>query len=225
MKKLLILAAMMIVSAPALAEPVTKGAVQRLNLDSIKLDGTTVTATGAELNYNDVTTAGTVEASKSVVVDANKDASGFRNITGEAVILTSAVNTSGIVFTSNMYRNPAVQFTKKAVALASVNAGEVVIDALSGRQICLAGGSVMADGTLLTATNLVLTETGGTAIATIPIARLQSEITIPLSSTAVTLSSIYSRCLYAGNGVKVSKTGGTAAGGSNVFVNLLYTIQ
>ena len=132
MKKLLILAAMMIVSSPALAQTVTKGMVQRLNLDSIKLDGTTVTATGAELNYNDVTTAGTVEASKSVVVDANKDASGFRNITGEAVILTSAVNTSGIVFTSNMYRNPAVQFTKKTVTIAQVNAGEVVIDPLSG---------------------------------------------------------------------------------------------
>lgn len=44
---------------------------QRLNLSRITLDGTVVTATGAELNFNDVT-AGTAEASKALVVDANK---------------------------------------------------------------------------------------------------------------------------------------------------------
>lgn len=43
------------------------------------LDG--VTATATELNYTDVTTIGTVQASKAVVVDANKDASAFRNVT------------------------------------------------------------------------------------------------------------------------------------------------
>ena len=43
-----------------------------------KLDG--VTATTTELNYVD-TTAGTVSASKAVVVDSNKDTSGIRNLT------------------------------------------------------------------------------------------------------------------------------------------------
>ena len=42
------------------------------------LDG--VTATTSELNYVD-TTAGTVAASKAVVVDSNKDTSGIRNLT------------------------------------------------------------------------------------------------------------------------------------------------
>jgi len=49
-----------------------------------KLDG--VTATTTELNYVDVTTAGTVEASKAVVVDGNKDATGFRNVSGTGTI-------------------------------------------------------------------------------------------------------------------------------------------
>jgi hypothetical protein len=43
------------------------------------LDG--VTATYAELNYNDITTAGAAQATKSVVLDANKDHAGIRNLT------------------------------------------------------------------------------------------------------------------------------------------------
>ena len=53
MKKLMIcLAVMAVVLVPfmASAQNVTKGSVQRLNLDSITLDGTVVTATGTEIN-------------------------------------------------------------------------------------------------------------------------------------------------------------------------------
>lgn len=40
-----------------------------------------LTASAAELNFNDGTTIGTVVASKTVAVDANKDVAGFRNVT------------------------------------------------------------------------------------------------------------------------------------------------
>ena len=40
---------------------------------SWKIGGTAITATAAELNYNDITTLGTVEASKVVTADANGD--------------------------------------------------------------------------------------------------------------------------------------------------------
>lgn len=43
------------------------------------LDG--ITASVSELNYLDVTTIGTAEASKAVILDANKDITGIRNIT------------------------------------------------------------------------------------------------------------------------------------------------
>jgi len=52
-----------------------------------KLDG--VTATTTELNYVD-TTAGTVVASKAVIVDSNKDTSGARNITATGIIASTA---------------------------------------------------------------------------------------------------------------------------------------
>ena len=87
------------------------------NLDvsgSLTLGGTAITATGAELNILDgVTstaselnlvdgiTAGTVSASKAVIVDSNKDISGFRNlsITGDLTVagddITMGTNTAG----------------------------------------------------------------------------------------------------------------------------------
>ena len=63
------------------------------------LDG--VTATASELNLVDGITAGTVSASKAVIVDSNKDITGFRNlsITGDLTVagddITMGTNTSG----------------------------------------------------------------------------------------------------------------------------------
>ena len=60
-----------------------------------------VTATATEINLLDGVTAGTVVASKAVVVDSNKDVSGFRNlsITGDLTVsgddITMGTNTSG----------------------------------------------------------------------------------------------------------------------------------
>lgn len=47
----------------------------------MQLDGTNLTMTAAQSNYVSGVTAGTIAASKAVVVDANKDASAFRNLT------------------------------------------------------------------------------------------------------------------------------------------------
>lgn len=47
---------------------------------ALKLAGTAITASAAEINAVDITAAGTVQASKAVVVDANKDIGDFRNL-------------------------------------------------------------------------------------------------------------------------------------------------
>ena len=51
-----------------------------LDIAGLKIGGTAVTSTAAELNLLDGITAGTVSASLAVIVDSNKDISGFRNI-------------------------------------------------------------------------------------------------------------------------------------------------
>ena len=57
------------------------------------LDG--VTSTTAELNLLDGSTAGTVVASKAVVVDSNKDVTGFRNITLTGELDAATLDVSG----------------------------------------------------------------------------------------------------------------------------------
>ena len=57
------------------------------------LDG--ITSTAAELNLLDGSTAGTVVASKGVVVDSNKDVTGFRNITLTGELDTATLDVSG----------------------------------------------------------------------------------------------------------------------------------
>jgi len=85
-----------------------------VHTDAINLDGTAITATAAEINILDgVTstaselnlvdgiTAGTVSASKAVIVDSNKDLSGLRNLTisGDLTVsgddITMGTNTAG----------------------------------------------------------------------------------------------------------------------------------
>ena len=57
------------------------------------LDG--ITSTAAELNLLDGSTVGTVVASKGVVVDSNKDVTGFRNITLSGELDTATLDVSG----------------------------------------------------------------------------------------------------------------------------------
>ena len=57
------------------------------------LDG--ITATATELNFTDGISAGTVIASKAVAVDANKDVTGFRNITLTGELDTATLDVSG----------------------------------------------------------------------------------------------------------------------------------
>ena len=57
------------------------GATIDIVKDKLLIGGTAVTTTAAELNFLDTASAGTVVASKAVVVDSNKDISSFRNVT------------------------------------------------------------------------------------------------------------------------------------------------
>jgi len=67
-----------------------------LETDALSINGTSVTATAAELNYSDTGSAvGTVVASKVVTVDANKDVASFRNITLTGELDAGSLDISG----------------------------------------------------------------------------------------------------------------------------------
>ena len=66
-----------------------------LETDALSINGTAVTSTAAELNLVDGITAGTVSASLAVIVDSNKDISGFRNVTLTGELDAATLDISG----------------------------------------------------------------------------------------------------------------------------------
>ena len=77
--------------------PNLSGACTSTQAELNLLDG--VTANTTELNYVDITTLGTVQASKAVTADANKDVTAIRNLT-----ITGALSAgSGLVTMSDIY--------------------------------------------------------------------------------------------------------------------------
>ena len=67
-----------------------------LETDALSIASTAVTSTAAEINYNDTgASVGTVVASKTVTVDANKDVSSFRNITLTGELDAGSLDISG----------------------------------------------------------------------------------------------------------------------------------
>ena len=68
-----------------------------LDIAGLKIGGTAVTSTAAELNLVDGITAGTVSASLAVIVDSNKDITGFRNVTLTGELDAATLDVSGDV--------------------------------------------------------------------------------------------------------------------------------
>ena len=66
--------------------------VSSITVSGLTLGATTITATGTELNYCDVTTAGTAQASKAVILDASKDITGLNIVT--ATTLAGTLSTA-----------------------------------------------------------------------------------------------------------------------------------
>ena len=71
------------------------GATIDIVKDKLLIGGTAVTTTAAELNVLDAVTAGTVAASKGVVVDSNKDIASFRNVTLTGELDAATLDISG----------------------------------------------------------------------------------------------------------------------------------
>jgi hypothetical protein len=67
----------------------------------LAINGTAITSTAAEINQLDDVTAGTVAASKVVVVDSNKDIGDFRNVTASGTVKTALLDVNSIFSTDS----------------------------------------------------------------------------------------------------------------------------
>jgi cytoskeletal protein CcmA (bactofilin family) len=108
-----------------------------LETDALSIDGTAVSATAAELNYNDTgASVGTVVASKTVTVDANKDVSSFRNITLSGELDAGSLDVSGDADIDGTLEADAI--TVGGTALATVIAGTTVTTATNANHVSVA---------------------------------------------------------------------------------------
>ena len=84
--------------------------------NGLKLGGTLVTSSAAELNYNDISTLGTAQANKVLTVDSSLDVTGIRNLTATGTI--QAANFTG---TGNTTIGDAVTDTVAVNATITTN--------------------------------------------------------------------------------------------------------
>jgi len=99
-----------------------------LETDALSIASTAVSATAAELNYNDTgASVGTVVASKTVTVDANKDVASFRNITLTGELDAGSLDVSGDADIDGTLEADAI--TVGGTALNTVIAGVTVTNA------------------------------------------------------------------------------------------------
>tara|TARA_R110002126_G_scaffold1078_5_gene6570 strand:+ start:4698 stop:7067 length:2370 start_codon:yes stop_codon:yes gene_type:complete len=122
------------------------------------------TATTAELNYNDTGAAvGTVVASKTVTVDANKDVASFRNITLTGELDAGSLDVSGNADIDGTLEADAITINGTAIAsVLSPVAGSssiVTTGALNAGSITSGFGAIDNGSSAITTTGVI---TGGT---------------------------------------------------------------
>lgn len=116
----------------------TTAIAPNLTAGSWQVGGTAVTATGAELNYLDITTLGTTEASKAVTADANGVVTFDNGIVEEYTAVTSSTNATtvnlrdGSNFSHTLTENTTFSFSNPAASgKVSAFTLKVVQDALA----------------------------------------------------------------------------------------------
>ena len=121
--------------------------------NGLKLGGTLVTSTAAELNLVDGITAGTVAASKAVIVDSNKDVSGFRNVgaTGAITAGTSFIIGSADLNETDLEKLDGITNGTAAANKALVVDGNKDIASLRNLSGVQATFSSLTQGRLVTA--------------------------------------------------------------------------
>lgn len=63
----------------------TLGTLTGLSTNNLTINGTLITATASKINWLDILTAGTAEASKALILDSNRDITNIRNLTVTSV--------------------------------------------------------------------------------------------------------------------------------------------
>lgn len=133
------------------------------------LGSTLVTATGIQLNYNDITITGTAQASKALILDANSNIAGINNLS-TSLLSTTSFTLNGIQLTIDGTQLNYNNITTPGVAQAS-------------RTLVLNSSSNISGINILSTTTLTATNINGSLVTA-----SQPNITSVGTLTGLTLS-------------------------------------
>lgn len=173
-------------------------------------------------------------ANVEVVYDANSGAgsvitaAGINPVVGKALDKATAADQLIRVFLNVPSTNPnpinTVRTAVVSATLAEINAGKVLIPGVSGKAITVISFVERVTGTFTTATAIVLASDNGTpvVVGTEAIAGVTNGAVILPSDTNMVLGAGFGVPLGSGDGLKVTKTGSTAAGGTSISFTINY---
>jgi len=165
-----------------LVTPVFAQMFENFSVGQLEISGTLTTAdstiSGTELNRLDGITAGTVLASKALVVDANKDLSAIRDVTVRQTINTGGVGAkNGATVTAVEYGDGTMHRTVLTLAATPITitddagvaqyGGTAKVYDFPDGQIVIEGAVVTGDLTLGTTGTIINTYNGDVALGTI----------------------------------------------------------
>ena len=136
--------------------------ITNLSTDEITLNGTTLTSTAAELNRLNNVSAGSVKLNAAVVVDDNKDISGFRDVSvNRDVHVGGKINTNEVTSGNIIVKNNNIGVSDNEDVI-TVSSSQVTVEgALDASSIKINGNAVTAsasDLNILTGTTLTSAE-------------------------------------------------------------------
>ena len=136
--------------------------ITNLSTDEITLNGTTLTSTAAELNRLSNVSAGSVKLNAAVVVDDNKDISGFRDVSvNRDVHVGGKINTNEVTSGNIIVKNNNIGVSDNEDVI-TVSSSQVTVEgALDASSIKINGNAVTAsasDLNILTGTTLTSAE-------------------------------------------------------------------
>jgi len=133
-----------------------------LETDALSINGTSVTASAADINLIDGITNGTVIASKAIITDSNKDISGGRNITISGELDAATLDISGNADIDGTLEADAI--TVGGTALNTVIAGVTVTDATNAAHVLVTDNESQNEDNLITFVEGATSSTGNVGL-------------------------------------------------------------
>jgi hypothetical protein len=122
----------------------------------------------------------------------------------------------------NQTAQPFIQVARVTATLAEINAGKVIVPAVTGKQIQVQNFAYRMSGTFTTTTSVDLQDTAAQKVAVVPVASLVNNTTVlPL---AANVGALFAAPLTVSQPLSVANVGTAAAGGTSITFTVSYTL-